>query len=233
LAIASVASLRRAASPIQVARPLPGERTPGSGPSETHREMLAVVANCGACCSTSYRIRKLGLIAPYLLLRELAELRFQEFLIRLPCPLNNTLEDSFQKVPMTVRLVLRAMAHESYVPTPRKNAQQTQGELLAVVLDSLVLRVCLKLPEQFGTITAAKVSPRQPARTVGMQQALTRAQIRHPYIVFRSFQATPLRARGQYAKTILRPVDRRVDRFRPEHQGPQRITASLNGESRE
>jgi hypothetical protein len=69
--------------------------------------------------------------------------------------------------------------------------------------------------------------PRDVPLPPGLQQAFTRCEIGHPYVVAVGGQASSARAGREYAKSVFPPVDRSVDRFRSDH-GPPLLSAHLD-----
>jgi len=85
-------------------------------------------------------------------------------------------------MPVTMPLLLGAMAKKRYSLFLRQVLEQAKSKLLAVIFDSPVPRIDATGLEQFLRVTPAEFRPRYFAVQDRIPQLFTRAEVRHPDI---------------------------------------------------
>jgi hypothetical protein len=86
-------------------------------------------------------------------------------------------------VPMTLPLVLRTMAHDRDAASPGKPLDESERELLAVILYRPAARIDWAVHEQFVPVLAKELGPGNPTRLAVSKKPLTRRQRWHPHVV--------------------------------------------------
>src|SRR5581483_10642761 len=92
-------------------------------------------------------------------------------------------QQSLQQVPVTVRLVLGAMAKKRHIAGASERLQKPQREFLTMVLDGAVARVHATAFGALLAIAAGKLGPIGLAGQNIMQKLLARTEIGHPDVV--------------------------------------------------
>ena len=82
---------------------------------------------------------------------------------------------------VTPVLVFRAMAHQRDMSRSRELLDETQRELLPMILDGAASRIDWPVHEQFGPVTGREPGPRDSAILSCLEQPLTRSEDRRPF----------------------------------------------------
>ena len=85
-------------------------------------------------------------------------------------------------MPVTMRLVFRAMTEQRHGLIFGQVLQEPQREFLPVILDSLVAAINRPVFPQFAAITAAEFRPGDFAGLKFLSQSLARSQVGHPNV---------------------------------------------------
>jgi len=123
-----------------------------------------------------------------------------------------------EQTSVTPILVFRAMAHQRDMARAGEPLDETQSEFLSVILDAAAARIDGPVHEQFGSVPASKLGPRESASLTSLEEPLARSQGRHPDVVAARRHTAATKARCQNPKTIGLSVDRTPHRFGLEHQ---------------
>src|SRR5436190_15795259 len=119
-------------------------------------------------------------------------------------------------MPVAMLFLFRAMAQQRDPLLPGQVLEQSQGKLLAVVLDPFVSCIKAARFKQLLHVTPAVVRPRNPSRQNGVAQFLARAKVRHPDVkTIRRQSSSPSPGR-QNPQPVAWP-DSAMDRFGLEH----------------
>jgi hypothetical protein len=119
---------------------------------------------------------------------------------------------------MTVLLIFGAVAHQCDIAMTPQRLKQPQGELLSVILDSLVGAIEPRAAiEEFPAVTPAKFSPSNPVESEKLQQPFARTEIRHPRVIPRLLEAPPTNPSGQDPQSIFLSIDWGVNRLGTDH----------------
>ena len=131
-------------------------------------------------------------------------------------------------------LILGAMAEQRNRLVFCQKLKEAQGELLAVILDSLIAAVDRPALAQFLAVTRAVFWPGDLSRQEFIPQRLAGPEVRHPNMVTIAWQAAAPSSRRQDPQSILERFDPGVNRLRFDHdylrakRGPDGGSAALN-----
>jgi hypothetical protein len=125
--------------------------------------------------------------------------------------LHRSVEERFQQVPVTMRLVFGAMAQQRHRLILGKMLQEPQSEFLAVIFDYLVAEIDRPVFAQFLAISAAEFGPRDFPRQKVVPQLLARPEIGHSNIVSVFRQPPAPAARRKNSQTVVLRVDFGMD----------------------
>jgi hypothetical protein len=117
---------------------------------------------------------------------------------------------------MATRFVFRAMAEQGDGLLLSQMLEQSQGELLPVILDSFVANIYSADFTELLQITTAVLRPRYPAGEDSVAQVFARPEIGHPDVETVGWQAAPSPSSGQNSEAVFR-FERAVNRFGFEH----------------
>lgn len=98
---------------------------------------------------------------------------------------------------MAMGLVFGTMAHEGNGLAPGQLLKEAEGEFLAVVFDGAVAAINCAAFKQFLPITATELGPREFPGQEGAEEGFAGAEICHPNIIARTWQAASAKAGGQ------------------------------------
>ena len=84
---------------------------------------------------------------------------------------------------MALRSLFRTLAHDRDCLLFRQDLEQSQRELLPVILDETIPIVDRSVFEEFFSIAPPELDPAKLLIQESPKQLLTRAQIRHPNII--------------------------------------------------
>ena len=114
-------------------------------------------------------------------------------------------------------LLLGAMAQQRHGPVPGEMLEETQGEFLAVIFNSLVTAVDRAAQAQFLAIAFAEFRPGDLARQQFIPELLAWPEVCHPNIVSVSWQSPAQAARRENSETVLGRIDFGMDGLCFEH----------------
>jgi hypothetical protein len=132
-------------------------------------------------------------------------------------------------MPVTMPVVLRAMAHHSYGHSFPECLQKAQRKLLPMIPDRRIPPVNRSGLQQFLAITTPKVAPADPARLKISQQLFTRTQICHPDVVARGRQTPATETADKNPQSVSSRINWRKDRFRLNHSSPLKARSRMAG----
>src|SRR5262245_11282260 len=107
---------------------------------------------------------------------------------------------------VTVLLIFGAVAHQGDVILAREVLDQSQRELLAVVLDRPAARVDRAVHEQLSEVLARELRPRLPSREHGSEELLARRERRHPDVVAAGAHPAAAESRRENTQAVAFPV---------------------------
>src|SRR5258708_38088903 len=128
-----------------------------------------------------------------------------------------THDQAAQNVPVTSRLVFRAVAEKGHRTHSCQLPYEAERELLTMVLDDRAAGVYPSAHEELGPVFPSELGPRHPARPKGLHETLAGPERCHPHMVAALWQATTSKSRREYAKAIAFFVDGARYRLAPEH----------------
>ena len=119
-----------------------------------------------------------------------------------------SLQDFLEHVPVAMRFILGAMAHQSHGLALGQFLEQAQREFLAEVLNDSVALINCPAFEQFLAVAATELAPTDYAGQHGAKERLARAEVRHPDIAAGGRHPAAAKAGGQNAQAILAALNR-------------------------
>jgi hypothetical protein len=111
-------------------------------------------------------------------------------------------------MPMAMRRVLFAMAHQRDISSPPYFLNQPQSELLAVILDSLVgLIESNGAAEELTPVSAPKIRASHGGGPILREKSFAGTEIRHPLVIPRLLKTPPAYTRRQNPQPVLRSIN--------------------------